>query len=389
MHRLRKISGILHLWIGLITGIVILLVSLSGCLLVFEEPLFNLIHPGLVYTPAAGGSTRPLSALTATAQKALGPGKPVNTITIYPDPDRSFVFGASGSGKNHSTHRTAFDQVDYLDEVYVDPYTGKVLGQIDRKHEFFTVLLWLHRYLLLYPSVGRPIVGISTLLFLVLLLTGVVLWFPRNRGARKQRFRILLRARWRRVNYDLHATGGFYVLLLGAVMAVTGLTWSFKWWESGIYRLLGTDRPLSVKREQLPVASRPAADIRPLDIAMRSVYGKAPRFEQISIDLPQKANQPIMAIVQVSSGTGWRVVDYYYYHSITGQLTGQFLQGDKSLGQKWRNTNLYIHTGNVYGLPGQILAFLASLVCASLPLTGFLVWYGRKNKEKKRRAAIL
>jgi len=77
-------------------------------------------------------------------------------------------------------------------------------------------------------------------------------------------------------------------------------------------------------------------------------------------------------------------MDYYYFDGRTGKLFDTLTQEKKSLGMKWRNSNVEIHTGRIYGLPTQIMEFMASLICASLPVTGFLIWYNRLRKYGKK-----
>lgn len=105
----------------------------------------------------------------------------------------------------------------------------------------------LHRWLLdSRPSGdgvfwGKVVVGVSTLLFVFVLVSGVIIWWPRTRKALKNSLKITVRKGWRRFWYGLHVAGGMYVLLLLLVMALTGLTWSFSWYQAGFYTLFGVE----------------------------------------------------------------------------------------------------------------------------------------------------
>ena len=79
----------------------------------------------------------------------------------------------------------------------------------------------------------------ATLVFLVMLISGLILWWPKNKKATKQRFSIKWNARWRRKNYDLHNVLGFYATWIAIILAVTGLVWGFEWFAQGYYRLAG------------------------------------------------------------------------------------------------------------------------------------------------------
>jgi uncharacterized iron-regulated membrane protein len=85
---------------------------------------------------------------------------------------------------------------------------------------------------------GKVIVGISTLLMVIIILTGVVIWWPKSLKALKHRVSVKVRMGWHRLFYDLHVAGGIYATLLLLVMALTGLTWSFKWYKDIAYSLI-------------------------------------------------------------------------------------------------------------------------------------------------------
>lgn len=380
---MKKLSGVIHLWLGMVSGLIVLIVSLTGCIFVFEEEIFNLTHSEFVYIEKPAATVKPLSELFVTAQKSLGDKKKIGSIQVFRDPERAYIFSASKSDKKAKNVWTYFQQVKYYEEVYINPYTGAYLGKVDRKYEFFNIVRRIHQNLLLPYETGSLIVGSSCLMFLVLLITGFVLWIPKTKSGWKQRFTIKWNAKWRRVNYDTHNVGGFYVLPVAMLLVVTGLVWSFDWWEDGIYRILGSkQRPVfNIEQPVTDIKVKPTGNL--LDKVFQASLDKKLAFEQMNISIPEKNTTPYRVFLGISRGAGWYRSNYYYYHGASGEQYGQLLQEDKSLGQKWRNTNYDIHTGGVYGLTTKILVFLASLFCATLPVTGFYIWWGKRNKTKK------
>src|SRR5688572_2046954 len=119
-------------------------------------------------------------------------------------------------------------------------------------HDFFYQVLQGHFYLWLPPAVGQPVVATATLVFVIMLITGIVLWWPKKNKA-KQRFVVKWSAKWRRKNYDLHNVMGFYTTWVALILALTGLVWGFEWFASSVYQLAGGDKkiiyeePLSIK----------------------------------------------------------------------------------------------------------------------------------------------
>ncbi|MCD8739506.1 PepSY domain-containing protein [Mucilaginibacter roseus] len=388
--RVKAVAAWLHLWVGLVTGIIVVLVSVTGCILVFEDELFDTFHRDLVEVKQTGPA-RPVSELLVIAQKKLGKKKPVTDIRIN-EADRSYVFSAAKINKKDQIKWWSyFSQFKYKDDVYINPYTGEVLGVIDVRYEFFNVTEQLHRQLLLVKPVGSVIIGSCILLFLLMMITGFMLWLPKNLKQLKKNLSVKWGAKWKRVNYDLHNSFGFYVLPIAMIIAITGLVWSFKWWEDGIYRILGSPGKIELVRKA-PKTTTPAAQSSgTLDEILHHIQQEINHsYVTIGLNLPEKDEPTLMAFVYHKNRTdGWRNMSYFYFDMRNGKQFDKLIHSQKPLGLKWRNSNKDIHTGRIYGLGTQLLAFLASFICASLPITGFLIWWGKRNKKSKKRSAKL
>jgi uncharacterized iron-regulated membrane protein len=369
----------LHRWLGVISGLIVFVVSVTGAIFVFEEELFRAFNPDIVYvTPEQ--SLRDINELRATAQKSIGQDKNINVVFIPGSPDRAYCFSAfERNAKSESIWDK--DEIAYYYQVFVNPYTGAVTGVVNKEIEFFYAVRRIHQNLMLRRDIGNMIVGTSTLIFLFILISGVVLWWPQRIAQWKQRFVVKWKARWRRLNYDLHSVVGFYVFLIAMLIAITGLVWSFDWWENGIYAMLGSskkDAAFLTQRDTTYTATNQGITLAWKDALKRYEQG----FERITLNFPTKKNSRVGAFVLYDGPSAWTDSDYIYYNGATGNVQQAILQDAKSTGMKWRNTNYYIHTGKLYGWPTQILAVIASLICASLPVTGVILWVGRKNKKQ-------
>ena len=112
--------------------------------------------------------------------------------------------------------------------------------------EFFKSTLRLHRWLMDKPmkdghiGLGKLVVGISTLSMVVLLISGVVLWWPKGVKMLRHRLLVAMRKGWHRFWYDLHVSAGFWVTIVLLLMALTGLVWSFAWYREGFYAIFGS-----------------------------------------------------------------------------------------------------------------------------------------------------
>ena len=131
--------------------------------------------------------------------------------------------------------------------MYVDQYTGEVKGKSERSG-FFMFMFRMHRWLLDSMNSGnegifwgKVIVGVSTLLLVFVLISGIVIWWPRTRKALKNSLKITETKGWKRFWYDLHVAGGMYALIFLLAVALTGLTWSFSWYRTAFYKVFGVE----------------------------------------------------------------------------------------------------------------------------------------------------
>jgi uncharacterized iron-regulated membrane protein len=217
----------LHKWLGLVTGILVLIVSLTGCINVFADELKEYFYHDRMYVvPVENGQFLTFSEIRANAQKVLGPQIKISRSEIYPSGNRTWVFRANLTDKKSIGY---WNYNKYYYRVYVNPYTGKVSYVENTLNEFFQLTLSLHRNLLLGDTVGGIVTGTSALCFLILLLSGLVLWFPRKwkKKAFKSGLALKRSVGKKRMIYDLHKVLGFYSLIPALLISGTGLVFAF------------------------------------------------------------------------------------------------------------------------------------------------------------------
>ena len=381
---LKKLTGQLHLWLGLASGLVVFVVSITGCIFAFQKEITEFTQKDKLFiTPPAQTQVLPLSVLMDKAQAALGKDYPIRNATTYKEPDRAWEFMAFAQGDPHAV--TFNKAVKYYRSVHLNPYTGAVTGTTNYLKEFFVIVKYLHWSLLLNTPYGPPIVGWSTLIFVILLITGLVLWWPKkwNKANRDKSFKIKWKASFKRVNYDLHNVLGFYSMLIALIFAFTGMVWAFKWFETAVY--VAASGTTKAPKEISVKSIQPATPVNgnPVDIAYASAVAQLPDADRIGFT-PAFGPDGALAIY------GYRGKEVYYdrdnlsFDQYTGKLLNRENSKDKNRGEKLIDMNYDIHVGAIAGIPGKILAFIISLFCASLPVTGFLVWWNKRNKKTKK-----
>ena len=403
----------LHLWVSVPFGIVITITCFTGALLVFESDIVALYNKELT-TVKPVGEPMSVSALVEKVESGLADGVEVTGVVVSSDPAEAYKVNISRPS------RTA---------VYVDQYTGEVKGKAGRL-PFFNTVRRLHRWLMdTRPADGgiywgKMIVGMSTLAFVAILITGLVIWWPRNRKMLKNRIRIVTKKGWNRFWYDLHVAGGFYALLILLAMALTGLTWSYGWYRDAFYSMFGEtttqtakgkDGGRAVKSERIAVEngaatmlSLPAdtAAVQPDAVTSATVQADAVTAatmlsaeEESEYYSWQKALEAVVAkepcynTIIVTDGSvtvalgGWgnqRANDKYTFDESTGEITSESLYTDTPLRSKASGWVRTVHVGTWGGMVTKVLYFFAALLGASLPLTGYYFWIKRLYGKRKR-----
>lgn len=359
---MRAVLLQVHLWLGLATGLVLVVVCATGAVLVFEDEIEEALHPER-YRVEAVGERLPLDAVVARV-RAAAPDAEITGVTVSTDRERSLELSA---GRGHS--------------VFADPYTGEVLGEfVYRETAMFTVFA-LHRWLLA-DDVGKRIVGVSTLLFLLVLVTGVVTWWPKNRRQLKDRLLVKTKAGWKRLNFDLHVSLGIYTAALLFVMAFTGLAWSFEWFNDAIYWVTGSSQERS---EPPTVPERERAERLPLDAAYAAAVAALPASASYSIGLPGDGEGPLSVRAVPLGAPHERASDTVHLDPATGQVLALEPYADQSLGRRTRSAFYAWHVGSMFGLPSRVLFFVACVLGATFPITGAFAWWNKRSKRWRRQ----
>lgn len=368
---MRRLFGKIHLWLSLPFGLVITVTCFTGAMLVFEDEITALCN-GDATTVEPRDSAMDVGRLAAVVAATLPDGVEVSGVVVSSRPSDAYKVTLS------KPKRAA---------VYVDQYTGEIKGRHERM-PFFRTMFRMHRWLMDSSPAdggifwGKMVVGASTLAFALILLTGIVLWLPRNAAMLRHRLRIVFNKGWHRLWYDLHVAGGFYVLLLLLAMALTGLTWSFDWYRNGFYSLFGAE---TVKRDN---ASR-GAERQAKRGSDKDVYAYWQRaFDEVAAANPGYSRITVSkGAVSVSHG-GYgnsRAADKYLFHNGSGRITSVERYADTPAASRLRGWIYSVHVGSWGGLLTRTLYFLAALLGASLPLTGYYLWIKRLYRKRQRR----
>lgn len=280
----------------------------------------------------------------------------------------------------------------------MDPYQGQVLS-IDKfeteNFNFWHFIRRGHRFLWLPSDIGRPVVNYGTLCFVLVLITGLVFWFPKSKKdiKRKLTFRWKANTNLRRKLFDLHSVLGLYTCFILIAISLTGIVWGIEWWSKGLYKVTsgGKDLPQwgAVYSDTLAVNDSVLPEVA-VDLIFEKIIKENPEAYSISLGLPNAENKAsvIDATVFPEKNVYYNS-DRYYFDRYTleeikseGPYSGKY--SDAAFGDKLRRINYDIHIGSVWRTPGRLLMFFAALFGASLPLTGFYLFFKKRQKRKKK-----
>jgi uncharacterized iron-regulated membrane protein len=371
MKSLRTVVFWLHLAAGVVAGVVILVMSATGAALALKPQILNAVEKDVRFvTPPSVGSRLGVQALLVSAQRARPDARPA-TVTLHADPAAA---AAVSLGRDAA--------------IYVDPYSGRVLGEGSpgAQRLFRTMEDW-HRWLGVtgeQRASARAVTGASNLAFLILAITGPCLWLPRTWSWSNVRgvlwFRPTRGGRARDFNW--HNVIGLWCAPILIVLTITGVVMSYPWANGLLFRLAGTPPPVAGggggSAGQAPgEEGRPAPLPENFDAIWSKATEQVPTWRTITARVPARANAPV--VFTISDARSWNAF-------ARSQLTVSVADGTiakwepydaTTRGQKWRGWVRFGHTGELGGPAGQIVAGIACVSGAVLVWTGLALAFRR------------
>ncbi|SHG38855.1 PepSY-associated TM helix domain-containing protein [Pedobacter caeni] len=360
MKRFKNAIRQIHLWLGLGTGLVVFVVSVTGCLYVFEEEIRDLTQKEYLYVPVQEKSFVGLDQIIRNFE-TLSPKDKIGLIRIRESEPNATVSITSKKKKNY----------------YFNPYDGQLVNKGGA--DWLSVVLDIHMTLLMGET-GKFIQRWSVVIFVLMLATGLVLWFPNQMRLLRQSLSIKWNASFKRVNYDLHNVLGFYASGILIVVSLTGLYFAFKEVKTGVSFFTGSK--LGEGKKVTVIAGK--ANHEPLAVRYNTIYKSIlqqyPEAASTSISIRKNGELRLRTL----SPYRWaRNQNTFFFDEATGQLLRSKLYKDFNKADLYEATNYDLHTGQLFGWFGKIIACFASLISASLPVTGAVIWWKKRKKKKK------
>ncbi len=354
----------LHLWPSLIFGIFIFIVCLTGTIIVYGDEIIDWQAGDAKYVNQIEDKRISSDEIVKILNEQY-PGYIIAEYVFFKNPKRSIRL------------RVYNPKEKMLSLVYINPYNGKILKK-DNTIFFFFITAHLHATLLT-GAIGNWIVFITTVIFIIGCVTGLILWWPKrwNKASKKASFTIKWKARFKRLNYDLHNVLGFYSLIPALVLAITGvLIFSPVLMDKTIQSVVTNGKLL---QSVLPKMDTTKVSKNIVPIAYKILNNEKDKQE---IGIWNSDFQNIGSYIFTTGKIGLKSVENAEI-TIYDRYTGEKVKNLKPYMQfeKVKNIIWQLHLGQWFGQFGKFITFLAGIITTSLSVTGFLVWW---NKRKKR-----
>lgn len=404
----------IHWFLGITAGIVLLVVGFTGATLSFEKEIMKAINSDSYYVKVP--DTPKLSTKELLEKFSQNkPGAKINSYSFSNDADSSIVINIASEGARKGLN------------VYVNPYTAEILPDLVGK-DFFSLMLRLHRWLALSGDareVGKQTVAISTVALIILVISGVIVYWGRIKHAFFKSFTFKFKHKGRAFLSTMHSAIGMWVLPFYLLAALTGLYWSYGWYNNMLYSIAGVEKPQRnkqpqqqqpkqvqegekegkpqraegqkgergerVQKEGKPQGERVQRgesqksnnfDAHQKAVDMFNVFIQG-QYSSASVRFPQKGTVYSFSYLDIEPAH-YRARNTLELDTNSWQLLKNDRYNDKPLNERLMRSILPLHTGEYFGLIGQTGMFLASSLMALFTITGFMLYINRHKKKKKK-----
>ena len=379
MKNFRRVIFWLHLISGLTGGIVIFIMCITGALLSFEPNILKFAESEMrsIALPSENTKRLSINEIIAKVRQIKPEAKPLN-ITFQNDKNAAatVAFGREG-------------------QVFINPYTGEITGEGAKGwRDFFHVVEDFHRWIALSGggrSIGKAVTGASNLMFLFLAISGIYIWFPRrlswNHFKAAMIFRLKVKGKARDFNW--HTVIGFWSSLVLIILTLTAAVISYQWAGNLLYTLTGNEVPQ--QQQQNPQGEQPFV----LPENLNEIFTKAENYtawKTIGLRLPIIKDAAVFTIDEAIYlnifGRSTLTID-----TKSGEIAKWEAYGGQNSARQIRSWFRFTHTGESFGIVGQIVGFLACIGGAFLVWTGFSLALRRlwrwKNSNSNSKAKTL
>ena len=374
--RLKKTARKIHLFIGLVTGLIVFILALTGVCLSFQDEIRDF------YADYKTVKKEAKPFLTASKVKEIAQG-------VFPNK----AIHGSVFGKDTEAIEVIFYEAEpaFYRKVYLNPYSGAILHIEDYLSGFLAFALQGHKTLWLPKSIGAVLVSYGTFLFLVVLISGIVLWWPKNRKHLKQSLKIkwTKRTSLKKKIIQVHTVLGVYLCFFALIIGITGSIIGLNWFYFIVFKTVGgTKAPQFIIPNNISKPTNISSKTIPLDQLIPRLQKDIPNYRNLELHYPGSDSTAIYVEVGYTEGVYYNA-DYRFYDQYSLQKINPNsiygVYGESDFADKTIRMAYDTHVGAIFGLFGKIIVFIASFLISVLPITGVLIWWKRRKDKKQNK----
>lgn len=376
----KKILFQIHWFLGISAGLILSIMGVTGAIYSYDQQILKWVNTDS-YVVQAQSSPKLTPAQLYQHFTTIQPEIKINSITIAKDPTASSVVNIEKEGERRGYN------------MMVNPYTAQVLPEVQGR-KLLLLIQQIHRNLTA-GEFGKQITGACALMLIYFVLSGLYLRWPKKHSAR-QWLAVKPKLKGRNFIWDLHAVVGTWVIVFYLLFACTGLYWSYDWWRSGMFKVLGVEHPKMQghsgsgrNKDQLPKIQLDNAQlITALNQTWSGFNNQIGRdYSTLTVNLPKKDDGKIELSFVDATPQHERARNQAVYNYKTANIEKMELYEDKKLNQKIMSSMLPVHRGSFFGPVYQFVAMLASLAMPLFFITGWMLYLKRRKQKKLTQAA--
>ena len=371
----------LHLILGLSAGFILLVVGFTGAMLSFEKEILNAINQDTYKVAVQEQGKLSTKELLEKFQEQKPQAK-INSITFSSSQDSSSMINVAGEGQNSRKGVT----------YYVNPYTAEILPELIGQ-DFFKTVENIHRRLLL-DDFGKQVVGISVICLLILMFSGIYIYYPRLKKSFLQSLTLNFQSKGRFFLSNLHSVIGMWVIPFYLVASLTGLYWSYEWFSNSLHQITGVEKLKKQHMQHSQEQNKSQSEIKAPQIAEKISFDDISlavdtfnalvenKYLTATLRFPQKGTIYSFSYIALDASHE-RARNTLEFDIKTKEISKHDKFEDKTLIQQLMGSILPLHTGEYFGVLGQTLMFLASLLMPLFAITGLMLYLKRNKKKNK------
>lgn len=388
----KKILFQIHWFLGITAGLILSIMGVTGAIYSYDQQILKWVNSDS-YVVQAESTPKLTPAQLYQHFNTTQPEIKINSITVAKDPTASSTVNIEKEGERRGYN------------MMVNPYNAQVLPDV-KGRKLLLLIQQIHRNLTA-GEVGKQITGACALMLIYFVLSGLYLRWPKKHSAR-QWLAVKPKLKGRNFIWDLHAVVGTWVIVFYLLFACTGLYWSYDWWRSGMFKVMGVEQPKPQGHGPTPQnrgmqqnkrsehntdkKSEPQLDNTQLITVLNQTWSGfnsqiGRDYSTLTLSLPKKDDGKIELSFVDATPQHERARNQAIYNYQIGTIEKMELYEDKKLNQKIMSSMLPVHRGSFFGPIYQFVAMLASLAMPLFFVTGLMLYLKRRKQKKLTQAA--